>query len=134
MYGYLYNIIFSRSYTDLNAMISKVNKAWAVDEITDEQRDTLMDMLRSGEPCSDMDVQDEIQRLWAAVHELQARPVAPATDEPSNEIADWVQPTGAHDAYNIGDIVRYHDKIYSSVINGNVWAPDVYPAGWHELG
>lgn len=45
----------------------------------------------------------------------------------------WKQPTGAHDAYNIGDIVRYPDangQLYKSTINGNVWAPDAYPQGW----
>ena len=44
----------------------------------------------------------------------------------------WVQPLGATDAYNIGDIVSYKDKLYKSIINANVWAPDVYPAGWEE--
>ena len=42
----------------------------------------------------------------------------------------WAQPTGAHDAYNLGDIVDYNGKLYKSVIDGNVWSPDVYPAGW----
>ena len=45
----------------------------------------------------------------------------------------WKQPTGAHDAYNTGDVVRYPDangQLYKSTINGNVWAPDVYPQGW----
>lgn len=42
----------------------------------------------------------------------------------------WAQPAGAHDAYNIGDIVDYNGTLYKSVINGNVWSPDVYPAGW----
>lgn len=42
----------------------------------------------------------------------------------------WKQPTGAHDAYNIGDIVNYNGTLYKSLIDGNVWAPDVYPAGW----
>ena len=44
----------------------------------------------------------------------------------------WQQPTGAHDAYNIGDVVLYKDKLYKSLINGNVWSPDVYPMGWEE--
>lgn len=44
----------------------------------------------------------------------------------------WVQPLGATDAYNIGDIVSYNGKLYKSIINANVWAPDVYPAGWEE--
>ena len=45
----------------------------------------------------------------------------------------WVQPLGATDAYNIGDQVMYNGKKYESVINANVWAPDVYPAGWKEV-
>lgn len=49
--------------------------------------------------------------------------------EPS-EYPEFVQPTGAHDAYNTGDIVKYNGVLYKSLIDGNVWAPDVYPAGW----
>ena len=46
---------------------------------------------------------------------------------------EWVQPLGASDAYNTGDIVSYNDKLYKSLIDGNVWAPDAYPAGWEEV-
>lgn len=42
----------------------------------------------------------------------------------------WSQPTGAHDAYNKGDIVDYNDTLYQSLIDGNVYSPDAYPAGW----
>lgn len=42
----------------------------------------------------------------------------------------WAQPTGAHDAYNKGDIVEYKGDLYQSLIDGNVYAPDAYPAGW----
>ena len=42
----------------------------------------------------------------------------------------WSQPTGAHDSYNIGDIVNYNGKLYKSLINGNVYSPDTYPQGW----
>ena len=44
----------------------------------------------------------------------------------------WTQPLCAVDAYNLGDIVSYNSKLYKSIINANVWAPDVYPAGWEE--
>ena len=46
---------------------------------------------------------------------------------------EWVQPLGASDAYNKGDIVSYNGKLYESTIDGNVWAPDAYPAGWSEV-
>jgi hypothetical protein len=42
----------------------------------------------------------------------------------------WSQPTGAHDAYNNGDIVNYNGTLYQSQIDGNVYSPDAYPAGW----
>ena len=42
----------------------------------------------------------------------------------------WSQPTGAHDAYNTGDIVSYNGVLYKSIIDGNVWSPEAYPAGW----
>ena len=50
-----------------------------------------------------------------------------------DQVPVWSQPTGAHDAYNTGDRVHYPDAdgpIYKSLIDGNIWAPDVYPAGW----
>lgn len=42
----------------------------------------------------------------------------------------WSRPTGAHDAYNAGDIVDYGGTLYRSLIDGNVWSPEEYPAGW----
>jgi hypothetical protein len=42
----------------------------------------------------------------------------------------WSQPTGSHDAYNKGDIVNYNGKLYMSLIDGNTYSPDAYPAGW----
>lgn len=45
-----------------------------------------------------------------------------------DEYPKWVQPTGAHDAYNIGDKVTYNGQHYVCTSDGNVYAPDVY--GW----
>lgn len=42
----------------------------------------------------------------------------------------WAQPTGAHDAYNAGDIVNCNGTLYESLIDGNVYSPEAYPAGW----
>ena len=40
----------------------------------------------------------------------------------------WSQPTGAHDAYNKGDIVDCESVLWISDIDGNVWTPGV--SGW----
>ena len=55
--------------------------------------------------------------------------------EPEPETpAEWVQPTGGHDAYNIGDRVTFEGNIYESLIDANVWSPTAYPQGWHLIG
>ena len=60
----------------------------------------------------------------------------PGTETPTKpsepEYPDFVQPTGAHDAYKKGDIVRYNGKLYQSLIDANVYSPDAYPQGWQE--
>ena len=48
-----------------------------------------------------------------------------------DEYPEWVQPTGAHDAYNTGDKVSYNGKHYVCTVDANVYAPDVY--GWVEI-
>lgn len=61
---------------------------------------------------------DVTPALWAEV----AKP---------GEIPVWVQPTGAQDAYRIGDKVHYPDKedpVYICVTDYNVFPPDV--SGW----
>ena len=60
--------------------------------------------------------------LWKRFYEVEAGP------------QPWVQPTGAHDAYNIGDRVTFEGRLYESKINANVWSPTAYPAGWTDLG
>lgn len=49
-----------------------------------------------------------------------------------DEWPEWVQPTGAHDAYKKGDKVTYNGTHYVSLIDGNSWSPDAYPAGWEK--
>jgi len=61
---------------------------------------------------------DVTKNLWTPVAE-------------PGEIPVWVQPTGAQDAYRLNDKVHYptkDDPVYISVIDYNIYAPDV--TGW----
>ena len=61
---------------------------------------------------------DKTPALWTEVAEPGTIPV-------------WKQPTGAQDAYRIGDKVHYpteDDPVYICVIDYNIYPPDV--AGW----
>ena len=53
-----------------------------------------------------------------------------AKADPGDEWPEWVQPTGAHDAYAKGAKVTYKGQHYVSLIDANVYSPEAYPAGW----
>ena len=55
------------------------------------------------------------------------------TSAPNVTVPDWVQPTGAQDDYAIGDHVMFEGHEYASLIDGNVWSPTAYPAGWQLI-
>ena len=48
-----------------------------------------------------------------------------------DEWPEWIQPTGAHDAYNTGDKVSHNEKRWVSVMDANIYEPGVY--GWDEV-
>jgi hypothetical protein len=50
------------------------------------------------------------------------------------EWPEWVQPTGAQDAYNSGDKVTHNDKHWISDVDANVWEPGAVGTEslWHE--
>ena len=49
---------------------------------------------------------------------------------PADKWPEWIQPTGAHNAYAKGTKVEHNGKRWVSTADGNVWAPGVY--GWEE--
>ena len=61
----------------------------------------------------------------------------PALYEPIGLNSDgypvWSKPSGAHDAYSVGDIVDYNGSLYKSLIDGNAYSPEEYPAGWERV-
>ena len=58
---------------------------------------------------------DAVKALWTEI-------AAPG------DIPDWVQPTGAQDAYMTGDKVKHNGQTWVSTVDSNVWEPGVY--GW----
>ena len=48
------------------------------------------------------------------------------------EVGEWTQPDSTN-PYNTGDRCMYNGTLYESTINGNVWSPVEYPAGWRVV-
>lgn len=58
----------------------------------------------------------------------------PEPDAPAEEaVPEFAQPSGAHDAYQVGDQVLFEGAVYESVIENNVYSPVSYPAGWKAV-
>ncbi len=55
-------------------------------------------------------------------------------DDPSIEYPEWIQPTGAQDAYPIGAKVSHNGKHWISLVDANVWEPsESVPTLWQEV-
>lgn len=137
MYQIIHDVITSKRY-ELRDMLSKIDTIWVQGDLTDEQREELVELARENadpeKSYAPLQAQieqafDQIKALSARVEKLEAGEVPEPAPEPE-EWPEWVQPTGAHDAYGVGDKVTYNGKHYVSKIAGNVWSPDAYPAGW----
>lgn len=53
--------------------------------------------------------------------------------DPREEYPDFKQPTGAHDAYTIGDKITFNGEHYISEIDNNVWSPTAFSRGWRKV-
>lgn len=59
---------------------------------------------------------DQVPAIWRRVY--------------LEEWPEWVQPTGAHDAYATGSQVTHNNRKWTSDIDANTYEPGVY--GWTE--
>lgn len=126
---------------DLADMIQKINYYHVSGQLTDSEREELIQRAQEAViEGFDVDPKIEILALWEAVHKLQEDVNAlkngehPTPDpEPDDPYPPFVQPTGVHDAYSKGQGCTFNGKHYESLIDANVWAPDVYPQGWMEV-
>ena len=136
MYTIIKNVIYSGRY-ELNDMLRKIDTIWVQGSLTDEERGELVELAQSNaDPArSYAPLQEQINQAVDRIKALAGRMAKlEAGEEPEpEEWPEWVQPTGAHDAYGMGDKVTYNGKHYVSKIAGNVWSPDAYPQGWEEV-
>lgn len=80
---------------------------------------------------SDIDANVWEPSVYGWTKQGNTQPTEPET--PTDNIKEFVQPTGAHDTYAKGDKVRFDGKVYESVIDNNAYSPSAYPAGWKEI-
>ena len=125
----VFKAVIEKGDYDLTSMIATIDKFCIEGKITDEERHELYALARKS-PKAQYNYDTEIEKIWEAIRALQDdKEIEGDTNTPE----EFKQPTGAHDAYMIGDTVIYNDKTYKSIIDNNVWSPDTYPNGWEVV-
>ena len=115
----------------LAEMLERIDLYNVEAKITDEERESLYALARQhAKPQYNYDA--EIEAIWAAIRELQQAQEEGGGTEPTDEWPEYVQPTGAHDAYGVGDKITWNGKHYICIFANCVWSPADYPAGWQE--
>lgn len=154
MYEIIRQVIVSGDY-ELSDMIDKIKKNCIRGDITDEQETELIALARENATPENSyaGLQTQVDELREIVYEitqevytvrLDVDAIKKALEECGTDVLDpepdpepeldkypeYVQPAGAHDAYNTGDKITWNGEKYVCQMNGCVWNPDVYPAGW----
>ena len=141
MYEIIKNVIQSKDY-ELRDMLYKINKMYIESYITETQKTELDELARTNANVENSyaPVQEQINNIYNELSQIksQLNTLLENGEEPSeppetDEYPEFVQPTGAHDCYNTGDKISFNGKKYVCKINGCVWDPDTYPAGWQEV-
>jgi len=118
-----------RGNYNLEALLRRIDAYHIEGKLTDGERDSLYAEARqASSPLYDCTA--EITALWQAVKAIEKK-LASTSDI---EISKWQQPLGAHDAYMKGDRASFGDIVFESLIDGNVWSPDVHPDAWAAIG
>lgn len=119
----IFEQVIARGDYDLTAMLQNIDRYHIEGKLTDEDREALYALAREGaQPVYDYAA--EIEAIWAAIRELQGQAQEP------EEWPEFVQPIGAHDAYDIGAQVTYNGQRYRCKLANCVWSPDAYPDAW----
>lgn len=138
MYSVIKDVLNKGSY-ELVDILNKINKLWVEGVLVEEERDELVNLARTNAipDNSYADNTTQIANLFEYYQQLDIRlsrlengqgGVEPI--EPEEEWPEYVQPTGAHNAYRSGNRVMFQEKKYICQIDGCVWDPLTYPAGW----
>lgn len=139
MFNLIKEVINSKSYK-LEDMLYKINKMYIESYISEQEKTELDNLAReNADPVNSYaPILEQIDNLYIKISDLENRvnaleKVGDTEETETEEYKEFVQPTGAHDCYNMDDKIFYNGKKYICKIYGCVWAPDAYPSAWEEV-
>ena len=128
----------------INANLNATRKLIRVDELSEDELLGMIDLYDNyqvGKLYKVDDIFKHESKLYKVIQEHTSQkdwipselPALYLNIMPENVIPEWVQPTGAHDAYKKGDKRLFEGEVYESLIDGNVWSPTDYAQGWKKV-
>lgn len=142
MFATFQTIINAGGY-DLADLTQRIKTMYAMGELTEDEMEQLLEQAQTNAKPDDSyaPLADRVKAIETWQREVEDRldklESGSSTDpgeleEAADEWPEYKQPTGAHDAYHVGDKITYNGKHYTCVMDGCVWTPDAYPQGWRE--
>ena len=133
MYENLKDLINGKDF-ELKDILYKINIVWTKRYITKEQMEELEELARQNAKAENSyDYQKQLDEIFERIEKLEALHKPEEPTEPEEEYPEFVQPTGAHDAYNTGRKITFNGEKYICKIDGCVWDPITYPAAWEKV-
>ena len=121
---------------DLDDLTQRIKTMYVMGELTDEEMKQLLEQAQTNANPDDSyaPLADRVKAIeeWLSKLESGSSTETGEPEEPADEWPEYVQPTGAHDVYHVGDKITYNGKHYTCIYDGCVWTPDAYPQGWQE--
>ncbi len=143
MYEVIRDVIRSKDF-ELKDILNKINTVWIRGELTQEEMTELTELARNNARTENSyaPLQEQIDNTNSRMDKLEERIAklestgktgTEEPTEPEEEYPEYVQPTGSHDAYKIGDKITFNGEKYICKIDGCVWDPITYPAAWEKV-
>lgn len=126
MYNSVLIVIQSGEY-NLSDLTKKIDTLWLKSYLTDDERESLTKLaIEKASPDAGLpSFSERIAALEKRVSNLEGN-LRSGGDSGSSDWPEWVQPTGAHDAYAKGSQVTHNGEKYVSQIDANVWEPGMF--------
>lgn len=140
MFDIIKNVIKTKDF-ELRDILYKINKMYIESAITEEEKTELDELARSNAIAENSyaNLEEQVENIYSEIDSIKSRlatlenteePEEPT--EPVDEYPEYQQPTGAHDCYNTGAKITFKGEKYTCLIDGCVWSPEEYPAGWKK--
>ena len=140
MYQIIKNVILSKDF-ELRDILYKINKMYIESTMTEEEKTELDELARENAVVENSyaSLKEQVENIYSELDSIKSRlatlenteePEEPT--EPVDEYPEYIQPSGAHDAYNTGAKITFKGEKYTCLIDGCVWSPEEYPQGWKK--